>query len=247
MDFKNKNILITGGSSGIGLSIAKSFINHEANVWITGRNRTKLMNAEMLINDSKFVTISADTSNLEGINAIASYFNQHKLKLDVLIINAGIGIFNKISETTEDEFDVQFNTNVKGSFFTLQKMIPFMNNGSSILFTSSTAATASIIGSSVYSSTKAAINKIAKIAANELADKNIRVNIISPGPIATKGFEKDVSEDLKKNLENGIALKRLGEPNEIANTVLFLASEKANFITGSEIIVDGGFLNYSLK
>lgn len=247
MEFRNKNVVITGGTSGIGFITAMAFINSGANVWITGRSVENLEKASLKINNSELKTIVADTSSLKGIDDLEKYIVEAKIKIDVLYINAGIGLPSAISETTEEDFDLQFNTNVKGSFFTLQRMIQYLNNGSAVIFTSSTAASASIEGYAVYSATKSALNKIAKVAANELAERNIRVNIISPGPIATEGFEKDVSNEVKKQLASGIALKRMGKPEEIANTVLFLASSDAAFITGTEIIVDGGFLNYAMK
>ncbi|MBQ0152854.1 MAG: SDR family oxidoreductase, partial [Chryseobacterium sp.] len=191
--------------------------------------------------------IISDTSKLTDIDNLVIHLSKQNIKLDALIINAGMGIFSPIQTMTEADFDNQISTNLKGSFFTLQKLIPHLEDGASVVFSSSTAATANIIGSSVYAATKTAINKIAKIAANELADRKIRVNIISPGPIATPGFETAVSKEEKENLAKGIALKRLGKPYEIAKTILFLCSDDASFITGTEILVDGGFINYSMK
>jgi NAD(P)-dependent dehydrogenase (short-subunit alcohol dehydrogenase family) len=141
----------------------------------------------------------------------------------------------------------QFNTNVKGHFFTLQKLIPHLANGSAVVFTSSTVATASNLGTSVYSATKGALNKIAQIAANELAERKIRVNIVSPGPVQTPGLESVVPAEAKVHLAAATALQRLGDPDEIAKTVLFLASDDASFITGAEILVDGGYITNGLK
>lgn len=247
MKFLHKNVLITGGSSGIGLSTAVEFINDGASVWITGRSSETLEKAEKTINNSRLQTIISDISKLTDIDNLVIHLSKQNIKLDALIINAGMGIFSPIQNMTEADFDNQINTNLKGSFFTLQKLIPHLEDGASVVFTSSTAATANIIGSSVYAATKTAINKIAKIAANELADRKIRVNIISPGPIATPGFETAVSKEEKEHLAKGIALKRLGKPYEIAKTILFLCSDDASFITGTEILVDGGFINYSMK
>ena len=247
MRFNNKNVIITGASEGIGFSTAKAFIQEGATVWITGRNKAKLENAALEISNSRLKTIVSDTAILEDIDYLSREVEQANFEIDVLFMNAGTGLFSTIENTSEVDFDLQFKTNVKGSFFTLQKLMPYLKNGATVIFTSSTAATASIIESSVYAATKASINKIAKIASNELADRNIRVNIVSPGPIATSGFEKDVAEEAKKALASGIALKRMGLPDEVAKTVLFLSSEEAGFINGTEILVDGGFINYSLK
>jgi len=247
MDFTNKNVVITGGTTGIGLATAKAFISAGANVWITGRNADNLQKATAEINDPKLFTVVSDTSKLEDINILEKAVAETGNKLDVLFLNAGIATFEPIEKVTEANFDAQFNTNVKGHFFTLQKLLPHLADGAAVIFTSSTVATAANLGASVYSATKGALNKIAQISANELAGRKIRVNIVSPGPILTPGLENAVPTDAKEYLAGATALQRIGDPDEIAKTVLFLASEAASFITGTEIVVDGGYLNYSLK
>ena len=247
MNFKNKNVVITGGSSGIGLATAKAFIDAGASVWITSRNTDNLQKAEKEINSPKLKTIVSDTSNLEGIMLLEKAIAENGSKLDVLFLNAGIAVFAPIVKATESDFDAQFNTNVKGNYFTLQKLLPHLANGSVVLFTSSTNATASALESSIYSATKAALNKIAQIAANELAGRKIRVNIVSPGPTETLGLKKLLPLEAREYMASNTALQRLGKPDEIAKMVLYLASDDASFITGIEIIADGGLLNYSLK
>jgi NAD(P)-dependent dehydrogenase (short-subunit alcohol dehydrogenase family) len=247
MDFTNKNVVITGGTTGIGLATAKAFISAGANVWITGRNSSNLQKAAAEINSPKLFTVVSDTSKLEDISILEKAVAETGNKLDVLFLNAGIAKFEPIEKVTEATFDAQFNTNVKGHFFTLQKLLPHLADGAAVVFTSSTVATAANSGASVYSATKGALNKIAQIAANELAARKIRVNIVSPGPVATPGLENAVPVEAKEFLAGATALQRLGEPNEIAKTVLFLASDAASFITGTEIIADGGYLNYALK
>jgi NAD(P)-dependent dehydrogenase (short-subunit alcohol dehydrogenase family) len=247
MNFINKNVVITGGTTGIGLATAKAFINAGANVWITGRSAGNLQKATNEINCPKLKTVVSDTSKLADISILEKAIAESGEKLDVLFLNAGIAVFTPIEQTTEADFDAQFDTNVKGHFFTLQKLIPHLANGAAVVFTSSTVATASNLGTSVYSATKGALNKIAQIAANELAERKIRVNIVSPGPVQTPGLEYAVPQEAKAYLAAATALQRLGDPDEIAKTVLFLASEDASFITGTEIIVDGGYLNYGLK
>lgn len=247
MDFKNKNVVVTGGTTGIGLATAKAFINAGANVWITGRSAENLEKATAEINSPNLKTVVSDTAKLEGIAVLEKAIAENGAKLDVLFLNAGIAVFAPIEQVTEADFDAQFNTNVKGYFFTLQKLIPHLADGASVLFTSSTVATASNLGASVYSATKGAVNKIAQIAANELAGRRIRVNIVSPGPVATPGLENAVPAEAKEHLAAATALQRLGHPDEIANTVLFLASDAASFITGTEILADGGYINYSMK
>lgn len=247
MNFTNKNVLITGGTTGIGLATAKEFIKEGANVWITGRNSENLKNAATEINSPKLKTIVADTANLSDLTQLEKTFAESGNKLDTLFLNAGIATFTSIEEVTEADFDAQFNTNVKGHFFTLQKLLPHLAEGSSVIFTSSTVATAANLGSSIYSATKGALNKIAQVAANELAGRKIRVNILSPGPVSTPGLHKAVPEDAKEFLAGATAMQRLGDPAEIAKTVLFLASDNASFITGTELIADGGYINYALK
>ena len=247
MDFKNKNVVISGGTTGIGLATAKAFINAGANVWITGRNASNLQKATEEIGSSKLFTVVSDTSKLDDISILEKAIADSGNKLDVLFLNAGIAKFEGIEQVTEENFDAQFNTNVKGHFFTMQKLLPHLVDGAAVVFTSSTVATASNSGASIYSATKGALNRIAKIAANELAGRKIRVNIVSPGPILTPGLEGAVPEGAKDFLAGATALQRIGDPDEIAKTVLFLASDAASFITGTEIVVDGGYLNYATK
>jgi NAD(P)-dependent dehydrogenase (short-subunit alcohol dehydrogenase family) len=247
MNFTNKNVVITGGTTGIGFATAKAFISAGATVWITGRNAENLEKAAAELNSTNLRTVVSDTSNSAGIAALEKEIAAGGMKVDVLFLNAGIAVFTPIEHATEEDFDAQFNTNVKGPYFTLQKLLPYLSDGSSVLFTSSTVATARVLGGSIYSATKGALNKIAQIAANELAERKIRVNIVSPGPVATPGLDKAVPEEAKGHLAAATALQRLGHPDEVAKTVLFLASDNASFISGAELLVDGGYINYALK
>lgn len=247
MNFTNKNVLIAGGTTGIGLATAKEFIKAGANVWITGRNNANLEKAATEIGSSQLKTIVADTANLSDLTLLEKTFTEGNTKIDVLYLNAGIAKFASIEEVSEADFDAQFNTNVKGHFFTLQKLIPHLAEGSSVIFTSSTVATATNLGTSIYSSTKGALNKIAQIAANELIGRKIRVNIVSPGPITTPGLEGVIPEEARHHLAAATAMQRIGDASEVAKAVLFLASDDASFITGTELVVDGGYLNYALK
>lgn len=247
MDLTNKNVVITGGTSGIGLATAKAFIDSGANLWITSRNAENLEKASAEINSPKLKTVVSDTSSLAGIAVLEKAIAESETKVDVLFLNAGIAVFAPIGQATEAEFDAQFNTNVKGSYFTLQKLLPYLADGASVVFTSSTNATASALSSSIYAATKAALNKIAQVAANELAERKIRVNIVSPGPTVTPGLEKAAPAEAREYLASITALQRLGNADEIAKLVLFLASDDASFITGTEIVADGGLLNYAFK
>ncbi|PUZ22418.1 NAD(P)-dependent dehydrogenase, short-chain alcohol dehydrogenase family [Chitinophaga costaii] len=252
MDFTNKNVVVTGGSTGIGFATAKAFISAGANVWITGRSAGNLQKAAATINSPQLKTVVSDTSNLAGIEILEKAIAESGIKLDVLFLNAGIAVFAPIEFALEADFDAQFNTNVKGYFFTLQKMIPHLKDGASVVFTSSNAAHLSNINVSAYSATKSAVNTIARVAANELAVRKIRVNIVTPGPTDTGvlskvGMPKEVEKQVTAQIIATTAVKRMGEPEEIANIVLFLSSDKAGFITGSEFLVDGGMTNYALK
>lgn len=242
-----KNVLITGASSGIGKATAKMFIENGANVWVTGRSLDKLIALKKELKNDNFNYFVSDTSNISDIEKMVENFRSFEIKFDVIFINAGIAKFNTIELATEYEFDSQFEINVKGAYFTLQKLLPFLNNPASVIFNASTNATASGIGSSIYSATKAALIKIAQIAANELANRNIRVNIVSPGPTKTPGLEGAVPSEGIEFIASKVALQRLGNVDEVANAVLFLASNQSSFITGTELIVDGGLINYSLS
>ena len=247
MDFTNKNVVITGASTGIGFATAQAFINAGANVIITGKNADKLNKAAMDINSSNLKTVVSDASILSDIDLLEKAVIELG-KLDVLFLNAGFGKFAPIEFTSEDDFDAQFNTNVKGLFFTLQKLIPHLRDGASVITTSSNAALFNMANGSVYSATKAAVSIITRIAANELASRKIRVNSVIPGAIETNwmeasGFTSEQKEGFKQQMAAATSLKRVGNADEIANTVLFLASDAASFITGTEILVDGGMFN----
>lgn len=247
MSLSNKNVVITGGSQGIGLATAKAFINAGANVWITGRNAENLKIASEEIKNQNLKTVVSDTSTMEGISVLEKAIAESGKKIDVLHLNAGIALFAPIEHATEADFDAQFNTNVKGHFFTLQKLIPHLADGSSIVFTSSGVATGAAIATSVYSATKAAVNKIAHIALNELSERKIRVNIVSPGPIQTPGLNSVAPPEAIAYLASTTALQRVGTAEEIASAVLFLASDAAAYINGADIAIDGGFIQYHLK
>lgn len=238
-----KSVLITGGSAGIGLATAKAFINKGATVFITGRNPDNLKKAEAEINSPNLKTIVSDITDLTSISALAQTIADTEEKLDVLFLNVGIGTFAPIETTTEENFDEQFNTNVKGMFFTLQKLIPHLADGSAVILTSSGASVSAAPNTSVYSATKSAVDAIGRVAASELANRKIRVNVIAPGPTVTRGFNNSVPSEAAKGLQEqtaaSIPLKRLGLAEEIADTVIFLASN-AN-ITGAYLPVDGGF------
>ena len=251
MNFKDKNVVITGGSTGIGLATAKAFVDAGANVLITGKNADNLQKAAAEINNPKLKTLVSDATDLTGIAEIEQAVAANG-KLDVLFLNAGIAQFAPLEQTPEAMYDALFNTNVKGLYFTFQKLIPHLKDGASVVVTSSMAGTGSMQNASVYSATKSAVKSIAKVAANELADRKIRVNIVSPGPTDTPnysklGFPEEAVGQFKDFYASNTVVKRMGRPDEIAKAVLFLASDDASFITGSDLLIDGGFINYALK
>lgn len=247
MDFSDKNVVITGGSTGIGFATAQAFIQAGATVWITGRSEANLQKAASAINSPHLKTVVADTASLAGIAVLEQAVAQSGQSIHVLLLNAAIGVFAPIEAAAETDFDTMFNTNVKGPYFTLQKLLPHLADGASVLFTSSAAATASNLNSSIYAATKGALNKIAQTAANELAARKIRVNIVSPGATETEGLKNLLPEEALGYLASQTALQRLGRPEEIAKTMLFLASDGASYITGVELLVDGGYATYAYK
>jgi NAD(P)-dependent dehydrogenase (short-subunit alcohol dehydrogenase family) len=247
MNFSKKNVVITGGSTGIGLATAQAFLKAGASVWITGRSEGNLQTAASKLNSPNLKTIVADTSSLAGVAELEKAVAQSVKTIHVLLLNSGIGIFSPIEHTTEADFDAQFNTNVKAHYFTLQKLIPYLAEGSVVLFTSSLVATAANLATSVYAATKSALNKIAQVAANELAERKIRVNIVSPGTVETEALLKLLPKEALEYVTSLNALKRLAQPEEIAKAILFLASDDASFITGTELLVDGGYATYAYK
>ena len=199
------------------------------------------------LNNPNLKTIVADTSSLAGVAELEKAVAQRVKTIQVLLPNSGIGIFSPIEHTTEADFDAQFNTNVKAHYFTLQKLLPYLAEGSVVLFTSSLVATAANLATSVYAATKSALNKIAQVAANELAERKIRVNIVSPGAVATDSLLSVIPKEALGHIASLNALKRLAQPEEIAKAMLFLASDDASFITGTELQVDGGYATYAYK
>lgn len=242
-DFKNKITVITGGNSGIGYAAAKEFKERGATVVITGRRKDALDKAaaELQVN-----AIVAEQSSLTDTDNLVAAVKEQYTSVDILFINAGInGGIAPIEYTTEHAFDEVMDINFKGAYFTLSKFIPILKDGASVVFLSSIAAQVSTPNFSVYSASKAALNAIAKTAALELAPRKIRVNIVSPGPTKTEIVNKglldvDVLQKFAEAVMAKSPLKRMGEPEEIAKTVVHLCEDGSNYITGAEIVIDGG-------
>lgn len=239
MNFKDKNVIITGGSAGIGLATAKTFIAKGADVLVTGRNTGSLDKASSAINSPKFKTFASDISKQEDIAALEREVSESGKKVDVLVLNAGIAKQFSIEETTEEVFDDLFNINVKGLFFTLQKLIPHLAEGASIILISSGVSVSGYAQMGAYAATKSAVDAIARTAAIELADRKIRVNTVAPGLTDTP-MNQQTPEEIKNAIAAAVPLKRIGEAEEIANAIVFLASDEASYISGSYLSVDGG-------
>jgi len=239
MNFKDKNVIITGGSAGIGLATAKTFIAKGADVLVTGRNTGSLDQASSAINSPKFKTLASDISKQEDIAALEREVSESGKKVDVLVLNAGIAKQFSIEETTEEVFDDLFNINVKGLFFTLQKLIPHLAEGASIILISSGVSVSGYAQMGAYAATKSAVDAIARTAAIELADRKIRVNTVAPGLTDTP-MNQQTPEEIKNAIAAAVPLKRIGEAEEIANAIVFLASDEASYISGSYLSVDGG-------
>jgi NAD(P)-dependent dehydrogenase (short-subunit alcohol dehydrogenase family) len=243
-----KIAVITGGNSGIGLATAQRFVEEGAYVFITGRRRSELDAAARQI--GKNVTgVHGDVSNLADLDRLYSVVKEQKGRIDVLFANAGVGEFATLAAITEEHFDKTFGINVKGLLFTVQKALPLIRDGGSIILTASTAASKGIEGFSAYSATKAAIRSFARSWTVDLKQRKIRVNAISPGPIDTPASRLSLSglvqseqqsEQLRKKLVSTVPLGRMGSPDEVAKVASFLASDESSYVTGIELFVDGG-------
>jgi NAD(P)-dependent dehydrogenase (short-subunit alcohol dehydrogenase family) len=235
---QNKLAVITGGNSGIGYAAARKLKEAGANVIITGRRKEAVEKAAAELQVTGLV---ADQSNLTAINDLVNSVSNRFGKVDILLINAGITKFGLIEAMEETAFDEIMNVNFKGAYFTLSKFIPLLNEQASVILLSSTSATISPQQASVYAASKAAINAVVKIAALELAARRIRVNAVSPGPVATEIMHKiGLNDQLEAQLLNSIPIGRMGKPEEVADMIGFLSGDESAFITGANFLVDGG-------
>ncbi|HWW07499.1 glucose 1-dehydrogenase [Collimonas sp.] len=240
---EGKIALITGGSSGIGLSSAQEFAAQGATVFITGRRQAELDAAVAAIGKNA-IGIRGDVAQLADLDRIYAEIRQKAGHLDIVFANAGGGDMLPLDAITEEHFDRIFNTNVKGVLFTVQKALPLLKDGASVILAASTTATKGTENFSVYSASKAAVRNFARSWLLDLKPRRIRVNAISPGPVRTPGLGDLVpaehTEGLFAHLSTLVPMGRLGEPAEIAKAVLFLASDDSSFVNGIELFVDGG-------
>ncbi len=242
--FEGKVTVITGGNSGIGLATAKAFAAQGAKVVISGRDSKTLEKAAKEIG-SGTLAMQADVGNLSSLDAFFGEVKQRFGSIDALFVNAGVAKFAPITDVTVQDYDELLDTNLKGSYFTIQKALPLLNQGASVTLTTTAVDTLGLPGSSVYAASKAALRSLARTLSAELIERKIRVNAIAPGPIETPifgrlGLTQEAVGELAKVILGRVPAKRLGRSEEIAEAVLFLASPMANYIVGVELNVDGG-------
>lgn len=242
MKLQNKTAVVTGGSSGIGLASAKELVQQGARVILTGRQEAAVRQAA---HDTGATGVVSDQSKLSDIDQLVEHTRQTLGQVDILFINAGVAKMSPIGSVTEQLFDDTLNINFKGAFFTLQKFLPLLHEGSSVIFLSSINAYTGMPNTAVYASSKAALNSLMRTAAYELSAQGIRVNAICPGPVDTPifgkaGFPQETLTHFAGTMQQRIPLKRFGASEDVAKLVAFLASDDASFITGSEYVIDGG-------
>jgi NAD(P)-dependent dehydrogenase (short-subunit alcohol dehydrogenase family) len=241
---EGKVAVVTGGNSGIGLATAKRLQQEGAKVAISGRSKKTLDEAVKTIGNG-VVAIQADVAKLADLEKLYAEVSTKLGKIDVLFVNAGVAKFAPLAETSESTYDEQFDINIKGAYFTIQKALPLLNDGASIILNTSVAGIKGNAWTSAYSATKAALRSLARTAAAELVERGIRVNAVAPGPIETPifgrtGLPQQAIDEWAKQVLEKVPMKRFGQPEEVAATVAFLASQDASYITGVEINVDGG-------
>jgi NAD(P)-dependent dehydrogenase (short-subunit alcohol dehydrogenase family) len=242
---EGKIALITGGTSGIGLATAKRFVNEGAYVFITARRDPELAAAVKAI--GRNVTgAQGDVSKAADLDRLFARIRQEKGTLDIVFANAGVAKYARFGTITEEFYDSIFNINVKGLLFTVQKALPLLPDGASIILNASIVGSKGLSSNSVYSATKAAVRSFARTWTTDLKDRRIRVNAVSPGSIDTPGLNdllasSETGQQRAKMISNSVPLGRFGTPDEIAKAVVFLASDDSSYITGTELFVDGGF------
>lgn len=239
----NKVAVITGGNSGIGLGIAQEFKNEGAKGAIVGRNQEKLDSAMSQLGDN-FLAINADVTNLADLERVFKETSEKFGKIDVVVANAGAGTVGTVADLSEADYDKAMNLNLKSVYFTVNKALPFMNDGGSIILTGSNAAHRAYPSFGLYGAAKSAVIFFAKAFSNDLLGRKIRVNVITPGTTDTPAFEKFVPleqiDAIKTHFASEMPIGRIGQPSDIGKTAVFLASDDSSFILGTELLVDGG-------
>ncbi|WP_263353472.1 glucose 1-dehydrogenase [Acidicapsa acidisoli] len=244
---EGKIALITGGTSGIGLATAKRFLTEGAQVIITGRRKEALDAALQQLGPGA-TGVQSDSAKLADLDKLYAEIKQQHGRIDVLFANAGSGEFATIDQVTEEHFDKTFDVNVKGVVFTVQKALPLIPDGGTIVLNASIVSVKGMPAFGVYNATKAAVRSFARTWTNELKDRKIRVNVVSPGPIDTPaidglaGNDIEQAKQIKAALVSQVPLGRMGDPDEIAKAVVFLASDDSSYVAGVELFVDGGMV-----
>jgi len=236
---EGKVAVVTGGSSGLALESARRFVEEGAYVYITGRRQEALDEAVTLIGRN-VAAVRADSANLDDLDRLFDIVKREKGRIDILYASAGWGEGAMLGDITEDHFDATFGLNTRGTLFTVQKALPLINDGGSIFMTGSTASIKGFPSFSVYAASKAALHAFARAWLNELKGRNIRVNVLSPGPTATPMQQKVLTEEGRRMFESVIPRGTMGRPEEIAAAALFLASDDSSFVNGVDLAVDGG-------
>lgn len=241
---QGKIAVITGGNSGIGLATAKSFIDEGAQVVIAGRDQ-KTLDAAVKELGSKCLALQVDVAKLAELDTFYKTVGEKFGRIDILFVNAGIANFIPIEQMTDKDFDTMFNVNTKGLFFTVQKAIPLLSQGSSVILTTSSIVEKGVSGASVYAASKAAVRSMARSFSVELLARGIRVNALSPGPVETPifgrmGLPAEQTKAMTEMMAARVPLKRMGRSEELAKAAVFLASDESSFMLGSQVSVDGG-------
>jgi NAD(P)-dependent dehydrogenase (short-subunit alcohol dehydrogenase family) len=236
---EGKVAVITGGSSGMALASAQRFVEEGAYVFITGRRQEALDEAVKLI--GRNVTgVQGDSANLDDLDRLYDTVKQEKGAIDVLWASAGTGEQSRLGEITEEQFDAAFSLNARGTLFTVQKALPLFKDGGSIFMTGSNASLRGYPGWGVYAASKAVLPAYARVWVSELRDKKIRVNVLTPGQVASPMMEEVMDAEMKAQFESVIPRREMGRPEEIASVALFLASDDSSYVNGVELVVDGG-------
>ncbi|MEM9293117.1 MAG: glucose 1-dehydrogenase [Acidobacteriota bacterium] len=244
MKLKDKVVVITGGNSGIGRATAEEFAREGAQLALFGRTESTLNEVAEAVGGA--LTVVGDVSKLEDLDRLFAAVRERFGRIDVLVANAGIAPFVPLPDVTEEHFDQVFDINVKGLYFTVQKALPQLPDGASVIFTGSSVSYRGMAGGSVYSATKGAVRTLARTLQAELAARAIRVNVLSPGPIETPIFDRmGLTDEAKAEMAAGITASvpagRFGKPEEMAKAALFLASDDSSYVYGSDLLADGGF------
>lgn len=243
----NKTAVITGGTTGIGFATARELIKEGARVIITGRNQQRLIEAVAQLGKNA-IAVQADVQSLSDLDTLAAKVKNEFGGLDILFANAGIGQFSPLEQIDEQFYDNQFDVNVKGVFFTVQKLVGLLKPKASIILNASAVNAKGLPTGSIYLATKAAVRSFARSLAAELGDRQIRVNTISPGIVRTEfqskmGLPQEVVEEFIDSIRQTVPLQRNGEATEIAKAVTFLASDDSSYMSANDLVVDGGYMN----